>query len=325
MLRTLVYLLFLFGVAESYLILDGYSTSHGHFEDPVCISSLPDVAVQSEEKPDVTGGYWYNHMRASRCLCKKKRPHQALVLGCSYTEGCAVPDEQTYVWRLGELCQQYDFDNGGVGGFGPWQCYLHLQDILRQQKYDLVVYSSIYDHFFRNPITMYVYNDGTIAFLPYVEYLGGRWIEHKAKIVEWPGDRLFRTVNLLKNVVSIWRYGRPEWKQHLKQIRPGSVDYLEQDSKRYTVGLMRDYLAQRHIQFCYVTLDHHPEPWTRELHIPTCDACFVANFEMEGNTEYMVSADVGAHPNGATHNRWAHTIATWINAHGAEVANDAER
>ena len=111
--------------------------------------------------------------------------------------GMAVPDNHTYVWRLGELCPKYDFDNGGVGSFGPWQCYLHLKDIFTPGKYDIVIYSSIADHCIRNPYTVYCIFDGSIVFLPYVSNENGQWIEHEAKIVSWPGDNISRTVNLI--------------------------------------------------------------------------------------------------------------------------------
>ncbi len=63
-----------------------------------------------------------------------------IILGCSFTEGIGVEDEETYAYRLGELLgKSYQVYNFGHGGYGPHQALALLEsnrlDFLKN-KYD---------------------------------------------------------------------------------------------------------------------------------------------------------------------------------------------
>ena len=96
------------------------------------------------------GRMWSNGMRSARPLVLKPKPRRALVVGCSCTWGQGVNDEQTFVWLLNQKMAGLDFDNAGVSEYGPYRCLLNIEHYLKQQKYDLVLYCAIENHFYRD-------------------------------------------------------------------------------------------------------------------------------------------------------------------------------
>jgi len=91
--------------------------------------------------------------RASAPAGEPPRTHSVLLMGCSYTTGLGVADDETFAWRLNERYPDVRFENHGVPGYGTYQSLLLLERLLRQshgQPPELVVYSFIGDHTKRN-------------------------------------------------------------------------------------------------------------------------------------------------------------------------------
>lgn len=55
------------------------------------------------------------------------RPRRVVVLGCSYTQGWAISDEETYAWRLQERFPEVELFNYGTAGYGTYQSLLALE------------------------------------------------------------------------------------------------------------------------------------------------------------------------------------------------------
>lgn len=67
-----------------------------------------------------------------------------LLLGCSFTLGWAVADDQTYAWRLQTLRPDLRVLNHGVGGYGTTQALLLLDELLAAgQRPARVLYGDI--------------------------------------------------------------------------------------------------------------------------------------------------------------------------------------
>ncbi len=77
---------------------------------------------------------------------------EILCLGCSFTFGTGVEDDQTYPAQLAtRYWPQYKVRNAGVAGWGTAHAYLVLQDALRKpEKPVLVTYGWIEAHLTRN-------------------------------------------------------------------------------------------------------------------------------------------------------------------------------
>jgi hypothetical protein len=76
--------------------------------------------------PAVRVTMWPRGRRASG-LALEERPRRVVIVGCSYTQGWAVSDEETYAWRLQQRFPDVELFNYGTGGYGTLQCLLALE------------------------------------------------------------------------------------------------------------------------------------------------------------------------------------------------------
>ncbi len=110
-------------------------------------------------------GEWYLGQKGYRCkLLYDPRPHdfmtyegpgfrpkRALCLGCSFTFGMGVPQEDNYVSQLNKLIPDCSFDNCGDCGTEAFMALQHETWRLKNCKYDLVTYGMIDLHLYRPP------------------------------------------------------------------------------------------------------------------------------------------------------------------------------
>lgn len=75
---------------------------------------------------DIRMTFWADGLRATSPAPAFDRPH-VIVIGCSYTQGWAVTDEETYAWRLQAKFPSYAFLNFGTAGYGTYQSLLALE------------------------------------------------------------------------------------------------------------------------------------------------------------------------------------------------------
>ncbi len=200
---------------------------------------------------------WENRARASRPHYDKPCRYRVLVVGCSFTYGSGVNDNETYVWKLGERFPKVNFDNFATIGYGTYQCLLRMREILPLEHYDLVIYAAYPHHTFRNLYyaiwepseTGASANLGDMHRL-FVENLqmfycptvsigaDGELVEHP--IPMWYGDKYFRSVLLCKR---FWIYRDCLRKKSLYDARD-MLDYRRQAYFRL-LGKMSD-LAHNH-------------------------------------------------------------------------------
>jgi hypothetical protein len=75
---------------------------------------------------DIRMTFWADGLRATAPAPGLDRPH-VVVIGCSYTQGWAVTDQETYAWRLQSAFPSHAFLNYGTAGYGTYQSLLALE------------------------------------------------------------------------------------------------------------------------------------------------------------------------------------------------------
>tara|TARA_Y100000590_G_scaffold33844_1_gene37052 strand:+ start:2485 stop:3477 length:993 start_codon:yes stop_codon:yes gene_type:complete len=76
---------------------------------------------------------------------------EAALIGGSFTQGWAVDDKETFSWFLQKKLKKIKIKNYGVGGYGTYQSFLLLEDLLKKEnKIKIVIYFYINAHNSRN-------------------------------------------------------------------------------------------------------------------------------------------------------------------------------
>jgi len=75
---------------------------------------------------DIRMTFWADGLRATAPAPDLDRPHVVLI-GCSYTQGWAVTDQETYAWQLQAEFPSHAFLNFGTAGYGTYQSLLALE------------------------------------------------------------------------------------------------------------------------------------------------------------------------------------------------------
>lgn len=123
-----------------------------------------------------------------------------LFIGCSFTQGWAISDQETFAWRVQEHFPATRVLNAGTAGYGTYQSLLRLERAFAQGEHPaVVVYGLIDDHEERNvaaPIWLLLtalFSKGEPVGVPYATLDGdGRLVRHPPETYPaWPlRDRL---------------------------------------------------------------------------------------------------------------------------------------
>lgn len=98
----------------------------------------------------------------------------AWFIGCSFTFGAAVEDEEVYVHRLAKAWPQVRVRNFSYSGWGTTNAYLILKDRLAQaEKPDVIVYGLISHHMKRNYLRRSWFGAVRAATIPHFELENG--------------------------------------------------------------------------------------------------------------------------------------------------------
>jgi hypothetical protein len=82
---------------------------------------------------------------------QKTDSYNLVFLGCSFTEGLAVSDEDTFAWKLQAKFPSLRIGNFGVGGYGTYQSLLLLRELYKHNmKPAIVIYGFLPFHEERN-------------------------------------------------------------------------------------------------------------------------------------------------------------------------------
>lgn len=101
-----------------------------HAEDPVLgwrnLEGRYELATPRPRAPKVRVTMWPNGRRATASE-RVPRDRRVVVLGCSFTMGWAISDEETYAWKLQERLPAHEVFNYGTAGYNELQMLLALE------------------------------------------------------------------------------------------------------------------------------------------------------------------------------------------------------
>jgi hypothetical protein len=111
----------------------------------------------SPEASTVPMTFLADHSRRSwKAPTKISQRGEVLVVGCSFTEGLGVADEDTFAYLLNARYPYLMFHNFGTGGYGTYQSLLRIKENFSRADADdiaLVIYGFIDLHMQRNVAT----------------------------------------------------------------------------------------------------------------------------------------------------------------------------
>ena len=228
----------------------------------------------SDEQPKDTTVYetiLADKSRASRSKNRAATKTNVLMLGCSFTYGIGVNDEDTYVWLLNERFPDVTFDNFAQDGYGTLQCLLREEKILKERHYDYVIYAAIPDHLRRNisystwsidnakpgrsqrnALIKALKHDAPMWYFPiaYINSDGSLGIRRAD--YHWPGDRYSAFINTLKRLYIFQNCYKIT--HNMKQYEPYARDVY------WRILYRMDQLAQeRGSRFATICLDDHTQ------------------------------------------------------------------
>ncbi len=321
--------LLLLGCSEAYLAFKGYALPDphnleaAHFDDAEC-GWLPTPGHSySREDPQAATTVGANFCRLScppeETAWLAKQRQKALLLGCSYTFGMGVKDEETFGWLLNQKQQRFYFTNGGVIGYSTYQCLKRLEKFFRQgAKPRLVIYAFINDHLMRN-VSCRIFGKAAESFdfieTPYFEVRpSGQTIFHPLRHLAWPGEKYLRTVNFA-NRLYVNRLT-----EQTRQVRFDKE--ASHQVYRHLVSQMADLCHKNGAVLAIVSLDtssnwlsptlspHSATDFNQQAAAPV--PYLDANCENLYKPEYHVQNRLDFHPAAIAHNFWAQKIATFI-------------
>jgi hypothetical protein len=254
--------------------------------------------------------FWPNGQRASWSVPDRPAVRTVLVLGCSFTAGTGVLDEETYVWRLNARYPDVRFENLAVSGYGTYQNVLQLERMLRNRKPPaLVIYGFIGDHGRRNVATLAKIQrlrTSKALFLvpPHVTLSGDGLEEHRLAFIQpWPLETR-----------SAWAASAHELWLKLRFRHRG--DQKIEATHRLMLRL-EEAARRRSTQQWIALLNNIPEetpPFLREHGITAID-CVNPDYE----TDPIWKVGGVGHPSALQHERWTECLGRALEARG--IAN----
>jgi hypothetical protein len=243
---------------------------------------------------------------------------QLVLVGCSFTQGWAISDEETFAWRLRARFPAARVVNYGTAGYGTYQSLLRLErafaDGLRPR---LVVYGFIGNHEIRNVATplwlrlqAFFSLRGTVD-VPYVSSDGGDGIVRHPpeRHPEWPLKERLASVAWLEA-----RYLDFTGRHRQAQARPATERLLVE----------MDALSKRHGAHLIVALLHFAREdeaakgeYVRMLAARGID---FADCSVRLTRENTVPGDF--HPNADVNAGWADCLAAKL---GEELGKSRDR
>lgn len=244
---------------------------------------------------------------------KQAAPFKVFVVGCSFTQGYGVSDDETYVHFLNERFPQIRFENFGTGGYNTVQATMMAERVINAtdpaSQPDLVIYALLSDHVRRNVSSgnfMVSLTDAAGRYIspPHARLAGEdiRLAPFRA-IEPWPLERQSVLVTLLHKV---WiKFGYERSGSEAEAVTRRLVERFDQtirahDTRPLVVVLKRDRPLSDLVRPGSVeVLDcSHPE---------------------YGRDPDLRTGGTTGHPSAKLHEYYADCIARWIDARMADL------
>jgi hypothetical protein len=226
--------------------------------------------------------------------------HELVAIGGSFTEGWAISDNETFLWKLQERFPSLKVSNYGTSGFGTYQSLLVLEETFEKSpSVSIVIYGFIEYHERRNVATagrlkaIAKYSAGKRS-SPYCTIdSNGDLIRHPPeRYPAWPLREYSATINLLQK----W-YMKLKTKKRSSQQRHVTEKLLLR---------MRDICVKKRAKFLVVFLylneemKAHYKAFLSENNVDFLDCAFPLTSEFR--------VPIEGHPNGMMNTRWVDCI-----------------
>ncbi|MGA7414707.1 MAG: hypothetical protein WBW33_29830 [Bryobacteraceae bacterium] len=248
------------------------------------------------------------------------RDTSILILGCSFSSGYGVRDQETYSALLQQRFPDERVRNFAVSGYGTYQSLLLLKELVEQRGYRprLVIYPFMGMHPGRNVLTYGMLESfraygGQRFPPPHVELHDGKLTKFPPYVVpNWPLEQHSAFISLL----------------HATALRNALAGH-----ERYQVEVTRQLIQQMKqvsegagARFVVVTLWNGKAPWGRFPTKQVTDAIHqdgIEEFDItydgpETRVEKLVVGGNG-HPGPIIHQWWADRIGDWLTRERAAV------
>ncbi len=225
-----------------------------------------------------------------------------LFLGCSYTFGLEISDEDTFVYKTSQYFPKWQFDNYAVPGYGTHQCRIMLEKLLQtpdSPKYDYVFYAFMNDHPHR---VAYEYsympdqNDNNCGIMPYADLSwNGKLSYHERDKVFIPGATIFRTCAFFNNLYA---------------ARKSIADQSIANRSAVYNAVLDDmlHLAQNNnLDLSVLLLDCSEFTINQDI-IDKGLNVYDLTFDELYTPKYHVNNDIERHPNGLANEYWAEKL-----------------
>jgi len=231
------------------------------------------------------------------------RKRKLLLVGCSFTFGWGVNDDETFAWKLSEKLSDYDVSNHGVGGYGTYQSLLELERLLDDRPLpDKVLYGYMQGHEFRNvahPLWTFgltKYARQRMVEVPFCTLDAEGHLQRQApeRYPEWPLQGQLALVNFLQEI-------------YVRQKIPARTEQAQRVTDLLILE-MAERCRQRSVQFAMVLLDaddaaraHYTQLLgEHDIEVIDCARPLTPDRKVPGD----------GHPNPRLHAEWAECIAT---------------
>jgi hypothetical protein len=256
--------------------------------------------------------FWSDGRRATRDDPTPLPLPQIALVGCSFTQGYAVVDAETFGYRLSSLASGWDVENFGTGGFGAYQSFLMMKRIFSSSggRYapKLVVYGYTNFHAYRDVageawVRTLRKSTGELFAPPSVIVQGGHLVEYPFTLFPlWPAERHSALVAVAKQAYLGLRF-----RSRLQYAEPVTKALLKE---------MRNLATEHGARFVVMELTRAPTVVDRYMaeHAISFVSCpdFAPEIDLM-SPSYRVGGT--GHPNGKVHASWARCIAHWIETH----------
>jgi len=235
--------------------------------------------------------------------------YSIILLGCSFTQGKAVSDSETFGWKLQEQFPSLKVGNFGMGAYGTFQSLLLLRRFFKRGVHPrFVVYGFCPFHEARNIASAHWLlslagpaNDGRVS-IPYCSLDGnGKLVEHAA--IQWPVIPLFFREHFALPQLLFSFYTRFKTDEY----------HRRQNQRKITKKLlleMRNLTESNDAKLIVVILSGRDKDRKYYFDFLKNHKIDVLDASLDLIGEYAVPGD--GHPSGKTHSRWADEIAQYL-------------
>jgi len=224
-----------------------------------------------------------------------------IAVGCSFTEGWAISDEETFAWKLQEEFPDYEVLNYGTAGYGTYQSLLMLEQVLPKLAHPRTVLYGFSDkHEDRNVAAaawvrkLSSYSKRAHLFVPYVSLdINGQIIRHMPEAYPvFPLREYSSVLNLAESAYA--------------ELRAKGRTTQKREATQQLILQMRELTQSQGVEFVVVFLvvdeeaKAHYQRFLTENHITTIDCSRPLSKDMTVSGE--------GHPNGKMNSLWAACI-----------------